>query len=235
MMLASHATAGAQSGPAAPDPLPVYTRETDGRVVIRATRTRQPPRIDGRLDDTAYREVPAFSGFIQADPAEGEPETEKTEAYVFFDDRHVYMAVRGWDAAAAGIVATEMRRDHNRINQNDHVSISFDTFYDGRSGFQFTLTAAGGLQDGTIVDEGLQADWNGIYEARASRDDQGWSAEHAIPVGVGTIFRTRGSPTRPAGSAGSPARWPWRLAASTAATGPPEPGVIVKVNRMFRW
>jgi hypothetical protein len=62
-----------------------------------------------------------------------------------------------------------------------HVAISFDIFYDGRNGFQFTLTAAGGLRDGTIVDEGLQADWNGIYEARASRDDQGWSAEYAIP------------------------------------------------------
>jgi hypothetical protein len=175
------AQAQAQSGAAAPDPAPVYSREADGRVVIRATRVTQAPRIDGRLDDAVYREVPAFSGFIQADPAEGEPETEKTEAYVFFDDRNVYVAVRCWDAAAAGIVATEMRRDHNRINQNDHVAISFDTFYDGRNGFQFTLTAAGGLRDGTIVDEGLQADWNGIYEARASRDDQGWSAEYAIP------------------------------------------------------
>jgi hypothetical protein len=42
-------------------------------------------------------------------------------------------------------------------------------------------TAAGGLRDGTIVDEGIEVDWNGVYEARAARDDQGWSAEFAIP------------------------------------------------------
>ena len=175
------ASAQVSSGASAPEPLPVYTREADGRVTIRATRIGQPPRIDGRLDDAVYREVQAFSGFIQADPVEGQPETERTEAYVFFDDRNFYVAFRCWDADAAGIVATEMRRDHNRINQNDHVTLSFDTFYDGRNGFQFTVTAAGGLRDGTVVDEGFQADWNGIYEARASRDDTGWSAEYAIP------------------------------------------------------
>ena len=29
--------------------------------------------------------------------------------------------------------------------------------------------AAGGLRDGTIADENIQADWNGVYEARADR------------------------------------------------------------------
>jgi len=173
--------ASGQSAPPAPEQAPVYTRETDGRIVIRATRIAQAPRIDGRLDDVVYTQVPAFSGFIQADPAEGEPETERTEAYVLFDNRNVYVAFRCWDSHADTLVATEMRRDNNRINQSDHVAVSFDTFYDGRNGYQFTLTAAGGLRDGTIVDEGIEVDWNGVYEARAARDDQGWSAEFAIP------------------------------------------------------
>jgi hypothetical protein len=178
--LVTHAVAQT-AAPGAQTP-PVYTREADGRVVIRAIRiTGAAPRIDGRLDDAVYSELETFSGFIQADPAEGEPATQKTDAYIFFDDRNVYVALRCWDTDADAIVATEMRRDHNRINQNDHVAVSFDTFYDGRNGFQFTLTAAGGLRDGTITDENIQADWNGVYEARAARDDQGWSAEFAIP------------------------------------------------------
>ena len=180
-MLVCAAPAAGQSGPSAPDPAPVLTREADGRVVIRATRVARPLEIDGHLDDAAYREVPSFTGFIQADPREGEPVTERTEAWVFFDDRNLYIAIRCWDTHADGIVATEMRRDHQRNNQNDHVAISFDTFYDGRNGYQFTLSAAGGLRDGTVVDEAIQADWNGVYESDASVDSEGWSAEYAIP------------------------------------------------------
>jgi hypothetical protein len=46
-------------------------------------------------------------------------------------------------------------------------TLSFDTFYDGRNGFQFIVTAAGELRDGTAVDE-AQADWSG-NETRAAQ------------------------------------------------------------------
>ena len=175
------APAAAQSGPSAVEPAPVLTREADGTTVIRATRIRQPIEVDGRLEDAAYREVASFSGFIQADPQEGSPSTEKTEAWVLFDDTNIYVTIRCWDTRAESIIASEMRRDNQRINQNDNVAVSFDTFYDGRNGFQFNLGAAGGLRDGVIVDEANQADWNGVYDAKASVDDQGWTAEYAIP------------------------------------------------------
>ena len=89
--LLAGAAAWAQVPGATPSNPSVYTREADGRIVIRATRITQPPRIDGRLDDVVYTQAPSFSGFIQADPAEGEPETEKTDAYVLFDDRNIYV------------------------------------------------------------------------------------------------------------------------------------------------
>jgi hypothetical protein len=181
LVVAAAAAAAAQSGPSAPDPASVLTREADGRVVIRATRVPQPLVIDGRLDDAAYREVPSFSGFIQADPQEGAPSTERTEAWVLFDDSNLYITVRCYDSNPAGIVATEMRRDNARLNQNDNVAVGLDTFYDGRNGFQFNVGAAGGQRDGTVVDEAFQADWNGVYDAATDRDNQGWTAELAIP------------------------------------------------------
>ena len=182
LALAAAAPAAAQSsGPSAPEVPPVLTREADGRTVIRATRVTSTINIDGRLDDAAYREVRSFTGFIQADPQEGQPSTERTEAWVMFDDTNLYVAIRCWDTHPEGIIASEMRRDNARLNQNDNVAVSIDTFYDGRNGFQFNLGAAGGMRDGTIVDEAIQADWNGVYDAKSSVDDQGWTAEYAIP------------------------------------------------------
>ena len=173
--------AGAQSGSPVGDPTPVYSTDTEGKVVIRATRISEAPVIDGRLDESVYRTVASVQAFIQADPAAGQPATERTEAWVMFDDSNLYVAFRNWDTHADGIVATEMRRDNPRGNQNDHVALSFDTFYDGRNGYQFTTSAAGGLRDGSVVDEAFQVDWNGVYDSKVSIDQQGWSVEYVIP------------------------------------------------------
>jgi hypothetical protein len=156
-------------------------RDGDGQVFVRATRISSAPRIDGIIDDPQYRETPSFSGFIQADPDEGAPSTERTEAWVLFDADNIYIAIRCWDTRAGSIVANEMRRDNARLNQNDNIAVSLDTFFDGRNGFQFNLGAAGGMRDGAVADEAKQADWNGVYEARAARDANGWGAELAIP------------------------------------------------------
>ena len=48
----------------------------------------------GRLDEAIYGTVPAISDFVQQDPQEGEPATEKTEAWIFYDDANLYVAAR---------------------------------------------------------------------------------------------------------------------------------------------
>ncbi|MBI4206446.1 MAG: carbohydrate binding family 9 domain-containing protein [Betaproteobacteria bacterium] len=173
----------AQSGGGAPSggSARVLTRDVDGRISVRATRITGSIRVDGRLDEAAYRQVPPITDFIQMEPAEGAPTTEKTEAWILFDDRNIYIACRCWDEHPERIVANDLRRDSGNQSQHDHFAVGFDTFYDGRNGFQFGVTAAGGLRDGTITDERLNADWNGVHDAKSSRFDRGWIAEIAVP------------------------------------------------------
>ena len=80
-------------GAAVPTP-PATVIRTAGGVTIRAVRIPEPLRIDGRLEETHYSTVPAISDFIQQEPEEGEPATEKTEAWIFFDNRNIYVAER---------------------------------------------------------------------------------------------------------------------------------------------
>jgi hypothetical protein len=68
--------------PTAPD---VIARDAAGRVTVRAVRLTGSLSIDGRLDEAVYGDATAISGFIQNDPAEGEPANEKTEVWLFFD------------------------------------------------------------------------------------------------------------------------------------------------------
>src|SRR4051812_8199433 len=96
---------------------PPLTRDASG-VTIRATRVDSPLHIDGKLDEAVYATLPAIGDFIQTDPAPGAPSTERTEAWVFFDNDNIYVAARCWDDHPERIIANEMRRDNGNIIQN---------------------------------------------------------------------------------------------------------------------
>ena len=150
-------------------------------LVIHATRVTTPVSADGRLDEEVYRTVPPITQFVQSQPAQGAAGTERTEAWVLYDDDNIYIACRCWTSQPEKIVANDMRRDSSNLSQHDHFAVGFDTLYDGRNGYQFSVTAAGGMRDGLITDERFFADWNGVWDARVTRFDGGWIAEYAIP------------------------------------------------------
>jgi uncharacterized protein DUF5916 len=160
----------------------VVARDAAGRVTIRAVRLTEPLIVDGLLEDPIYGRVPAIGDFVQQEPHEGEPATERTEIWIFFDARNIYFAVRCLDDQPDRIIANEMRRDSNNIFQNDNVQIVIDTFYDRRSGVLFQTNALGALSDQEVSDErNFNRDWNTVWDVKAARTDSGWSAEFVIP------------------------------------------------------
>ena len=169
--------------PTSPVATPVFTRDTGtGKATIQATRVSTPPRIDGHLDEAVYSTVSPISDFIQMEPKAGEPATEKTEVWVAFDERNVYIAMRAWESRPDLMVANEMRRDSNNIRMGDCVAFSFDTFHDGRNAFQFEVSPLGARVDGQSTNERqFSADWNPVWELAVGRFAGGWTVEAAIP------------------------------------------------------
>ena len=158
----------------APSPRPVPT--------VRAHRVDTPLRIDGRLDEEAYGRTEAITDFVQQEPDEYAPATEKTEAWIFFDDDHVYVSARNWESQPSRRVANEMRRDTAQLRQNDTFAVLFDTFHDKRNGYIFYANAIGGMADSQVTDEGPpNADWNTVWDVRTGAFDGGWIIEMAIP------------------------------------------------------
>ena len=60
----------------------------------------------------------------------------------------------------------------------------FDTFLDGRSGYVFAVNPSGARFDGLVVEQGedVNSDWDEIWEAKTSIDNNGWYAEFRIPI-----------------------------------------------------
>ena len=170
-------------GPPAPVAPAVVNRDEAGGTTIRATRVSVPLRIDGSFDEDLYRTVESVSGLIQIEPRPGEPERQKTEFWISFDDENVYYSVRCWESDPSGIIATEMRRDNGTIaSGNDFVSVMFDTFYDRRNGFAFNVNAIGGRGDGQVANNRqFNSDFNPVWDVKSGRFEGGWTIEAAIP------------------------------------------------------
>jgi hypothetical protein len=163
-------------------PASPITRTQDGQITIRATRLEQPLTLDGSLQEDIYRTTPAANHFIQQFPRGGEPATDDTDVWIFFDSRNVYVSVRCWDSHPQQMVADEMRRDNQNIWLNDNIIVVLDTFLDRRSAFFFQTNPIGGVRDALVIDETTtNYDWNTVWDVKSRKFEAGWTAEMAIP------------------------------------------------------
>ena len=170
-------------GPPAPAAPAVINRDENGNATVRAIRVASPIVVDGRLDEAIYREELSISGFMQVLPGDGDPATEKTEAWIAFDENNIYVGAKMWDSAPESEwVANELRRDIQQLSNNDNFGVAFDTFYDRRNGVFFYINPVGGHSEFQYTNEGNpNRDWNPIWEVRTGRFEGGWTLEMQVP------------------------------------------------------
>ncbi|HEV8149826.1 MAG TPA: DUF5916 domain-containing protein [Gemmatimonadales bacterium] len=184
-------------------PLDAQVNGTPGarvRPVAQAVRVEAGPLLTGRLDDSIWSRAPVLTGFVQHEPFEGRPATERTEVRILFDREALYIGARLFDSDPAGIVHGEVRRDADLKDQDAFV-LMLDTFLDRQNGFIFGTTPAGIEHDGQVTKEGeggfggpmgtgpgpngqtgsANLNWDGTWSVATSVDSTGWIAEFRIP------------------------------------------------------
>ena len=165
----------------------VVRRDAEGNTFVNATRYDGEVRIDGNLDEAIYAQIAPLTNFIQQIPDAGSPASEKTEAWIYFDDDNLYVAARVYESVPeSDWIANEMRRDTIQLRTNDSFSVLVDTYLDRRNGSAFLVTPIGGFSDFAITNEGdggrgVNFDWNVVWDSRVGRFDGGWTVEMEIP------------------------------------------------------
>ena len=154
-----------------------------GRRSLTILQIQEAPVLDGRLDEQVWQNVPVADQFVQRDPEEGMPATEKTQVRALYDAENLYFGIRCFDTRAEGILATELRRDNN-FDNDDSFAIILDTFHDHRNAFLFRINPRGTQYDALITEEGrdVNADWDEKWEVETQMDEEGWTAEIKIPL-----------------------------------------------------
>jgi hypothetical protein len=149
------------------------------RAVI--VRTQERPAIDGILSEDIWSTAIPVTEFVQREPRNGAPATERTEFLLLFDERYLYIGIRCWDDPAK-VIGREMARDVN-LGNDDRVQIILDTHLDGRNAYWFQIGPRGSIGDAIISENGagFHREWQGVWEGRATIQPHGWEAEIAIP------------------------------------------------------
>lgn len=136
--------------------------------------------IDGIISEGAWENVQWQGDFIQFEPFEGKQPSQETKFKIVYDDNNLYLAIKCFDTAPDSIEYRLSRRDGF---DGDWVEVNIDSYFDKRTAFSFTISAAGVKGDELISNDGNNWDstWDPIWYAKTSTDNEGWNAEIRIP------------------------------------------------------
>ena len=138
--------------------------------------------VDGKLDEPAWANVPALSDFVQKEPVEGAVPTDQLQIRIAYDDDALYVATRVLAKDPSKIQAPMSRRDN--IHLAEHIWISLDTYRDRRTAYSFAVAANGVRGDWyhpTDDENNIVTSFDPVWQASASIDATGWTAEMRIP------------------------------------------------------
>ena len=157
--------------------------DSNARLALRVGSVAQGIVLDGVLSEPVWTTVDSISNLTMLEPTEGGVPTGRTVVRVLVTPTEIVMGIRCYDPDPSAIVSFSKARDVE-LDEEDHVILILDTFQDGRSGYVFAVNPDGSRFDGLVSAEGedVNSNWDTIWEARTSRDAQGWNVEIRIPM-----------------------------------------------------
>lgn len=137
------------------------------------------PVIDGKVDDAVWKQAAVLGDLIQTSPADHVAASHRTEVYLGYDEKNLYVAFKCWDERDK-IRATVVQRDE--VFDDDHVQFWLDTYDDQRRAYNFVFNPFGIQQDGVQTEgQGTDYDVDLLFESKGVVEDWGWSVEVKLP------------------------------------------------------
>lgn len=162
---------------------PEYRQGTDSNPTMDAVRisSNNEVRLDGFLDEAAWKTAPIATGFTQRFPEDGGKPSQRTEARILYTDSHIFVGIMAYETNPDSINNPLFRRDSDE--NSDWVYVAFDSYNDKRTAFGFGVNPRGVQRDVLLFDDTSEDElWNAVWEAEAKITNEGWSVEMKIPL-----------------------------------------------------
>ncbi|WP_019949189.1 DUF5916 domain-containing protein [Hymenobacter aerophilus] len=168
------AAAGARTTAADSAALPAPKRQ------FQATRITESIKIDGDLDEAAWRTAPVASNFTENRPTPGRREKHATEVRLLYDDAALYIGAVMHDVSPDSILRELTQRDD--LGNTDYFGVFLDTYHDKLNGYGFFITPGGVQLDARYSPAGGEDfNWNAVWMSQTKLQGNDWVAEIRIP------------------------------------------------------
>jgi hypothetical protein len=166
----------------------VLSHSTDFRT-INIPRVSRPPKLEEFL---SMEPSPEWRGklakvdrFTQRVPSDGSPVSQRTEAYLGYDNNKLYAIFICFDSEPRKMRARLSRRED--IFDDDTVEIILDTFHDHRHAYAFNVNPLGIQQDALWTEgtgtgnDNFDQSFDTVWDSAAKLTDRGYVVWIAIP------------------------------------------------------
>ncbi|MCB0456615.1 MAG: carbohydrate binding family 9 domain-containing protein [Flavobacteriaceae bacterium] len=156
----------------------VYSQEKKS---ITINRTSQAPKIDGNLDDEAWKNAEEAKDFTQFRPEMGvaEKEHQKTIVKLVYDDNAIYVGAYLYDKPE-DIMKQFTSRDN--FGQSDFFGVILNPNNDAQNDTEFFVFSSGTQADAVFTpSNGEDFGWNGVWDSSVQIVADGWIVEMKIP------------------------------------------------------
>jgi Domain of unknown function (DUF5916) len=121
-----------------------------------------------------------ITGFIQRDPKDGMPVSQRTEAYLGYTEKNFYVVFLAFDTEPRLIRARMLRRE--QIDDDDQVGMFLDTFHDHRHAYEFYANPYGIQQDALFSEStGPDLSFDTVWQTQTRMSGQGYMVEFEVP------------------------------------------------------
>ncbi len=152
---------------------------------IHIPRLSTAPRLEDFEDMQPHGtalQMAKVDGFIQRFPFDGNPGSQRTEAYLGYDSNNFYVVWLCWDTNHNAIRDHLTRREAVTPPDDDYAELTLDTFHDERHGFLFDVNPLG-MQADALWTEGTGTDYSfdTVWDSRGKLTREGFVIWMAIP------------------------------------------------------
>ncbi|MCK4576421.1 hypothetical protein KAU34_08440 [candidate division WOR-3 bacterium] len=147
---------------------------------IVAVYTQKPPLVDGKIDDSCWKQAKKSKNFIQTYPKFSELPTNETYVYILYDTDYLYIGLKC--KCSNKIAARLIQRDTN-LPDDESILIILDPLFTHNEGYLFGINALGTQFDARLSNNGqmITTPWDANWESKVVQSNKGWTAEIAVP------------------------------------------------------
>jgi hypothetical protein len=155
---------------------------------LQAKRTSQPVKIDGLVNEAAWKDAAMMTDLVEFRPKMGAKEQyeNRSETWLMYNDEGIYFGGYLHERTKDSIASELKGRDG--FGTNDYIGLILDTYRDKQNGFEYFVTPVNEQWDAKMAPAGINSNnggedfsWNAVWQSGAVIHEDGWSFEMFIP------------------------------------------------------